>query len=236
MSCFGGRNDQIYLFEILIDKLTLTPSKIKDIAGHPIVIKIKLLDLPALEITRDQTDASKKELPEDGSLRFATGKCCLFIKQPRDLVQDLRSTSVKAGVFRTDDTYPTAETELTLPGCLCDQVAMIDNDPANRPRPFSVKGGFHLLDPGENPSGTLHMELIITCLGRFLATHYELHPRTPVLAEGEETKEWELHVKRYVSPEFLPQKELPQPEIALPPKEEKPKKKGKNKGKKKKKK
>ncbi|XP_032682122.1 uncharacterized protein LOC116849264 [Odontomachus brunneus] len=232
MSCFGGHDEQIYLIEILIDRLTLTPGKIKDIDGHPIVIKIKLLNLPVFEITRDQTDASKVELPRDGSVRFATGKCCLFAKQPRDLVRDLRSTSLRAGVFRAGDTYPTAETELTLPGCLCDQVAMIGNDPANPPKPFTVKGGFHLLDPGENPSGTLHMELTIECLGRFFATHYELHPKSPVLAEGQETREWELHVKRYVPPEFLPQKELP--EVPLTPeKPKKPKKKGKKKKKKK---
>lgn len=229
MSCFGGRDEQIYLIEILIDRLTLTPGKIKDIAGHPIVIKIKLLDLPVLEITRDQTDASKAESPQDGSVRFATGKCCLLVKQPRDLVRDLRSTSMRAGVFRAGDTYPTAETELTLPGCLCDQIAMIGNDPDNQPRPFTVKGGFHLLDPGENPSGTLHMELTIACLGRLFATRHELHPKSPDVAEGED-KERELYVKRYVPPEFLPQKEPP-PEIAVTPKKEKVKKTKRGKGK-----
>ncbi|XP_014479700.1 PREDICTED: uncharacterized protein LOC106746993 [Dinoponera quadriceps] len=234
MSCFGGHDEQIYLIEILIDRLTLTPGKIKDIGGHPIVIKIKLLDLPVFEITRDQTDASKAELPQDGSVRFAAGKCCLFVKQPRDLVRDLRSTSLRAGVFRADDTYPTAETELTLPGCLCDQVAMIGNDPGNLPRPFTVKGGFHLLDPGENPSGTLHMELTITCLGRLYATRHELHPKSPVLAESED-KERELYVKRYVPPEFLPQKEA-LPEVAPIVEKAKPEKAKKGKGKKKKKK
>ncbi|EFN84751.1 hypothetical protein EAI_05864, partial [Harpegnathos saltator] len=122
-----------------------------------------------------QTDASKAESPGDGGgVRFASGKSCLFVKQPRDLVRDLRSTSMRAGVFRAGDTYPTAETELSLPGCLCDQLAVIANEPANLPRPFTVKGGFHLLDPGDDPSGTLHMELTITCLGSFSPTHYEL--------------------------------------------------------------
>lgn len=234
MSCFGGRDEQIYLVEILIDRVTLTPSKIKDIAKHPIVIKIKLLDLPVFEIARDQQmDALKTESPQDGDMRFATGKCCLMVKQPRDLVRDLRAMSMRAGVFRAGDNYPTAETELTLPGCLCDQVAMVGNDPSNLPMPFTVKGSFHLLDPGENPSGTLYMELTIACLGRFSATHYELHPKPPVLAEGEgEVKERELYVKRYVPPEFLPQKEPP-PEAA-PEKVEAKKEKGKAKKKKKK--
>ncbi|EZA50962.1 hypothetical protein DMN91_012776 [Ooceraea biroi] len=196
MSCFGGHDEQIYLIEILIDKLTLTPGKIKDIAGHPIVIKIKLLDFPVFEFTRGDSDASRR----DQDVSFMIGKCYMFIKRPRDLVGGLRSTCMKIGVFRAGDTYPTAESELTLPGCLCDQIGMIGNDPENQPKPFAVKGGFHLLDPGENPSGTLHMELIVVCLGRSFLTHYELHPKS---VSGEEDKEREICVKRFVPPEYL---------------------------------
>ncbi|XP_072747103.1 uncharacterized protein [Anoplolepis gracilipes] len=226
MSCFGGYNEQIYLIEILIDKLTLTPVKIKDIGGHPIVIKIIFLDLPMFEFTHDdsQSDAWKRG-QED--VRFMTGKCCLFIKRPRDLVQELRSTKVRIGVFRKGDTYPTAETDLTLPGCLCDQIAMIDNDPSNQPKPFRVKGGFHLLDPGEDPSGTLYMELVIVCLGRASKTHCELLPKS--LVSGEQDKEREIYVKRFVPPEFLeiPEKVEVTPKDVKPPKVKKEKKKEK---------
>lgn len=215
MSCFGGHDEQIYLIEILIDKLTLTPGKIKDVGGHPIVIKIKLLDFLMFEFTRDDSDASKR----DQDVRFMVGKCCLFVKKPRDLVQGLRSSSLKIGVFRADDTYPTAETELTLPGCLCDQIAMVDNDPENRPKPFVMKGGIHLVDPGENPSGTLYMELVVACLGRLFRTHYELHPKS--LASGEQDKEREICVKRFVSPELLDEK-IPK-EITPKPKAKKEK-------------
>ncbi|XP_018318353.1 uncharacterized protein [Mycetomoellerius zeteki] len=197
MSCFGGHDEQIYLIEILIDKLTLTPGKIKDIGEHPIVIKIKLLDFPVFEFTRDDSDASKR----DQDVRFMVGKCCLFVKRPRDLVQGLRSSSLKIGVFRADETYPTAEAELTLPGCLCDQISMLGNDPENQPKPFMVKGGIHLVDPGEEPSGTLHMELIVACLGRIFKTHYELRPKSFI--SGEQDKEREIRVTRFVPPEFL---------------------------------
>lgn len=200
MSCFGGHDEQIYLIEILIDKLTLTPSKVKDLDGHPIVIKIKLLDFPVFEFTRDDSDVSKR----NQDVRFMIGKCCLFVKKPRDLVQGLRSSSLKIGVFRAGDTYPTAETEFTLPGCLCDQIAMIGNDPENQPKPFIVKGGIHLVDPGENPSGTLYMELIIACLGRIFKTHYELRPKS--LVSGEQNKEREICVNRFVPPELLDEK------------------------------
>lgn len=230
MSCFGGHDEQIYLVEILIDKLTLTPDKIKDIGEHPIVIKIKLLDLPVIEFTRDDLDASKRDVYD---VRFMVGKCCLLVKRPRDLVQGLRSTNLKIGVFRANDTYPTAETELTLPGCLCDQISMISNDPENQPKPFVMKGDIHLIDPGENPSGTLHMELIVACLGRIFRTHYELHPKS--LASGEQAKEREICMKRFVSPDRLEVKKEIIPKLKPAKEKAKKKKKGeKKKGEKKK--
>ncbi|XP_011062441.1 PREDICTED: uncharacterized protein LOC105150807 [Acromyrmex echinatior] len=197
MSCFGGYDEQIYLIEILIDKLTLTPDKIKDIGEHPIVIKIRLLDFPVFEFTRDDWGASK----HNQDVRFMVGKCCLFVKQPRDLVQGLRSSRLKLGVFRANETYPMAEAEMSLPGCFCDQISMLGNDPKNQPKPFIMKGGVNLVDPGEEPSGTLHMELTVACLGRIFKTLYELRPKSFV--SGEQDKEREIRVTRFVPPEFL---------------------------------
>ncbi|KYM82774.1 hypothetical protein ALC53_06779 [Atta colombica] len=197
MSCFGGHNEQIYLLEILIDKLILTPDKIKVIGEYPIVIKIKLLDFPVFEFTRDDWDASKR----NQEMRFMVGKCCLFVKRPRDLVQELRSSRFKLGVFRANETYPTAEAELTLPGCLCDQISMLDNDSQNQPKPFIMKKGINLVDPGKEPSGTLHLEFIVVCLGRIFKTLYELRPKSSV--SGEQDKEREIRVTRFIPPEFL---------------------------------
>ncbi|XP_018345869.1 PREDICTED: uncharacterized protein LOC108750702 [Trachymyrmex septentrionalis] len=228
MSCFGGHDEQIYLIEILIDKLTLTPDKMKDIGEHPIVIKMKLLDLPVFEFTQDSSDAPKRR---DQDVRFMVGKCCLFAKRPRDLVQGLRSSNLKLGVFRADETYPTAEAELTLPGCLCDQISMLGNDPENQPKPFIVKDGVNLVDPGEEPSGTLHMELIVVCLGRIFKTLYELRPKSFV--SGEQDKEREIRVTRFVPPEFL-EKDVKLQEITPKPEDKKPKKEPRKKNKKKK--
>lgn len=242
MSCFGGHEEQIYLIEILIDKLTLTPDKIKDIGQNHIVIKIKLLDFPVFEIMREDSSTTKVgPHDQDNSIRFTVGKCYIFIKRPQDLVRELRSTKAKIGVFCVGDTYPVAETELILPGCLCDQIAMLKNDPKNLPKPFTVKGGYHLLDPGENPSGMLHMELSVVCLGRLFMPAHQLHAKSFV--SGEEDKDREICMKRFVPSEFLGdstlQDTLPQTEITLTPETGKPakaKKKKKIKGDKKKKK
>ncbi|KAI4473089.1 hypothetical protein M0802_016319 [Mischocyttarus mexicanus] len=191
MSCFGGQEKQIYLVQVLIDKLQLTENKMKDIGEQAVTIKVKLLDFPIFEITREDFESIKiPPVKEDGIIQFSIGRSCLFIRRPKELVEELRTTSVGIGVFCLGDTYPLAETTVRLSGCLCDQVAMSTNDPENMPKPFSVKGGFHLLDPGENPSGMLDMELKITCLGRFITTKYELRPSFFVFKKQGDTKEF----------------------------------------------
>ncbi|KAG7202674.1 hypothetical protein KM043_009848 [Ampulex compressa] len=195
MSCFGGRDEQIYIIEILVHKLQLTPGKIKDMGDYPVAVKIKFLDFPVFEITREDFYSVKPPpRDEDGTLHFMIGRSCLFIEQPKELVRELQSTAVKVGVFRVGDTYPTAETEIPLPGCLCDQIAMVANDADNLPKPFVLKGSFHLLDPGENPSGTLEIELRLTCFGRSIMSHYEMHQKFFVFRNGD--KEREYCVKR----------------------------------------
>ncbi|XP_016911748.1 uncharacterized protein LOC107997569 [Apis cerana] len=206
MSCFGGRNEQIYIIEILIHKLTLTKSKIKDLGDYPIAVKVQFLDFSVFEITRDEFYSVKPPPPtEDGIFYFMVGRSCLFIKQPKDLVTELQSQNIKVGVFRVGDSYPMAETEITLPGCMCDQVAMALNDPQNLPKPFMVKGSFNLLDPGENPSGTLEMEMRLSCLGRSIMTHYELHPKFFTFRNN--GQEREFCVRRLLPPSYYPEGE-----------------------------
>ncbi|KAK2576457.1 hypothetical protein KPH14_005788 [Odynerus spinipes] len=214
MSCFGGRDDQIYLVEVLIDKLQLTPAKIKDIGEQPVMIKIRFLDFPVFEITRKDFQSLTLPPPSNkGIVNFSMGRSCLFIRKPKDLVQELRTATVGIGVFCVGDTYPLAESSLRLPGCFCDQVAMSTNDPENMPKPYSVKGGFHLLDPGENPSGTLDMEMKITCFGRFITTRYELRPNFFIFKKQDDDLR-EFCVERNIPPHF--RDELAEANIALP--------------------
>jgi len=78
---------------------------------------------------------------------------------------------------------------------------MLDNDSQNQPKPFIMKKGINLVDPGKEPSGTLHLEFIVVCLGRIFKTLYELRPKSSV--SGEQDKEREIRVTRFIPPEFL---------------------------------
>lgn len=205
MTCFGGRDERIYMAEMLVHKLTLTKGKTKDIGEFPIAIKIKFLDFPVFEITRQDFYSHEPPPVEDEgcSLRFMIGRSCMFVMRPMDLVRELQSRPLKVGVFRLGDTYPTAETEVTLPGCLCDQIAMSQNDPENLPKPFVVMGKYNLTDPGGNPSGTLEIELKLLCFGRSLMTHYELHPQFFVFRNQDEEREF--CVRRLVPASYHPE-------------------------------
>lgn len=205
MTCFGGRDERIYMAEMLVHKLTLTKEKTKDIGEFPVAIKIKLLDFPVFEITRQDFYSYEPPPPEDEgcSLRFMIGRSCMFVMRPMDLVRELQSRPVHVGVFRVHDTYPIAETEIMLPGCLCDQVAMSQNDPENLPKPFAVTEKYNLTDPGGNNSGTLEMELKLLCFGRSLITHYELHSKFLVFKNQD--KEREFCVRRLVPASHHPE-------------------------------
>ncbi|KAI4479630.1 hypothetical protein M0804_011027 [Polistes exclamans] len=236
-SCFGGQEKQIYLVEVLIDKLQLTADKIKDIGEQGVTIKVKLLDFPIFEIAREDFESVKiPPIGENGIIKFSIGRSCLFIRKPKELVEELRTTNVVIGVFCIGDSYPLAETTVKLSGCLCDQVAMSTNDPENMPKPFSINGGFHLLDPGENPSGMLDMELKITCFGRFIITKYELRPNFFIFKKQGDMREFCVernippHVREnlikadYPLPETVREKLIPSSEIKVPDQQKKEKK------------
>ncbi|XP_015175586.1 PREDICTED: uncharacterized protein LOC107065954, partial [Polistes dominula] len=237
MSCFGSQEKQIYLVEVLIDKVQLTLDKIKEIGEQSVTIKVKLLDLPIFEITREDFESIKiPPIRENGIIKFSIGRSCLFIRRPKELVEELRTANVAIGVFCIGDTYPLAETTVKLSGCLCDQVSMSTNDPENMPKPFSINGGFHLQDPGENPSGMLDMNLKITCLGRFITTKYELRPNFFVFKKQDDMREFcvernipphvceNLIKANYPLPESIHEKLISKPEVKVSDQQKKKKK------------
>ncbi|XP_043273306.1 uncharacterized protein [Venturia canescens] len=204
MSCFGGTVEQLYLLELTIDKLRLPAEKFKDVAcvdgaDCSIVVKVKFLDFPTFEISqRDFYFAKASPRDSEGSLDFSSGRACLFVKQPRDLVREMQNKPLKIGIFCAGDTYPIAETEVPLAGCLCDQISMAANDRDHLPPSYTIKGNYSLTDPGENPSGTIDLGLKVSCLGKSVTTHYQLNPKSFYFKnDGDDSK---YYVKRILPP------------------------------------
>ncbi|XP_012258891.2 uncharacterized protein LOC105687660 [Athalia rosae] len=200
MSCFGGRDERLYLLELTVGRLCLTDEKLKEIRDGHLVVKIKFIDFPVFEVSRNDF-SSARPTPRnsaDGSLDYYAGKSCLFTMQPRDLVRGMQSDPLRIGVFCHGDTFPIAEAEVPVSGCLCDQVAMAMNDTDNLPKPFTLNGGFHLSDPGGNPSGNISLDLRLTCFGKSITTHYRLRPNSFLFKNDKE--KGEFCVKRVVPP------------------------------------
>ena len=166
MSCFGGRDEQIYLVELTVERLRLAADKFREeFVDCPPVVKLKFIDFPVFVIThqrrrsaneeqqQQQQSSSQEPYDEIAGLLYDSGKSCLFVRKPRDLVTAMQSQPLRVGVFRGDETFPIAEATVPLSGCLCDQVAMVANDEEHRPRPYVLSGCFNLVDPGKNPAG-----------------------------------------------------------------------------------
>lgn len=160
MSCFGGRDEQIYLVELTVERLRLTADKYREeLADCPPVVKLKFIDFPVFVIGRRDDELADPPLPpaadydESQGLTYACGKSCLFVRRPRDLVTAMQAQPLRIGVFRPGETYPLAEGTVPLSGCLCDQVAMSGNDREHRPRPYQLEGNYDLAQPGGNPAG-----------------------------------------------------------------------------------
>ncbi|XP_012285226.1 uncharacterized protein LOC105702316 [Orussus abietinus] len=195
MSCFGGREERIFLVELMVGKLRLTKDRVQDSADCDLVVKIKFLEFPNFEVSRDDFKYAKPPpLDGNGALDFGMGRSCLFTKQPRDLVQAMRTTPVKVGIFCRGDNYPLAETEVRLSGCLCDQIVMASNDLDHLPKPYVLNGDYDLVDPGGNPSGSVHLDFRLTCLGKSITTHYRMQAKSFLFKNNHD--EGEFCVKR----------------------------------------
>ncbi|XP_011496560.1 PREDICTED: uncharacterized protein LOC105361152 [Ceratosolen solmsi marchali] len=175
MSCFGGRDDLIYLVELNVDRLRLTASKYQeDFSDTPPLVKLKFIDFPVFVIKRSDLACTPRPYDENKGLVYAAGKSCLFVKKPRDLVTAMQLQPLKLGIFRCDETFPIAEASIPLSGCLCDQIAMARNDSTHMPKPYELTGNYNIADPGNNYAGSINILLRLTLFGSYIVSHYQI--------------------------------------------------------------
>lgn len=179
MSCFGGEDEHLYLAELTVDKLKLTSDTIQAVGDQPVLIGIKFIDFPLIQISQhDFYFVPRPAAKRTNTLEFHSGQSFLFSEKPRDLVKAIQHNPLKIYVFRRGDTYPTAETEVFLSGCFCNQIIMAENDDESAPKPFVMKGCFNLLDPGENQAGNIFFDFRLTCFGKYIVNQFHVQPKT----------------------------------------------------------
>lgn len=172
--CFeGGADEQIYLMELSVQKVKLTPDLIKYIGNCPLVVKVKFLEFPIFEIAQREFSVTITKASRE-SIDFNGGTIGLFLMQPRNLVAAMKTKHLKTGVYCTGDNFPMAQVSIPLSGCLCDQVAQVLNETKIPPRPYTLKGTFTMLDPAKCPGGDVTLEFHLTCFGKSIMTDYTL--------------------------------------------------------------
>ena len=157
MTCFGGSEAKLYMVELTVEKLRLTEAVFKEnFKDKAPVVKFKLLDFPPFVVTQNSSDpvANVNFYNEIEGVTYSSGKSIIFTRKPRDLVGDMHTQPLKIGIFRPDDSFPTAEGSVPLSGCLCDQIAMVDNDSQHMPKPYELNGVYNLTAPGGDHAGT----------------------------------------------------------------------------------
>ncbi|XP_046412007.1 uncharacterized protein LOC124175649 [Neodiprion fabricii] len=211
-TCVGSKEEQLYMVELLVDKLNLSPDKVREAGTAPLSVHLKFVDFPAFEISQAEFVTAKKQSDKDASLNsdrktgaeglvdFSAGKSCLFTKQPRDLVQAMQSQPLKIGVYKTREKVPCeppkgdkpiCETQVPLSGCLCDQVAMAMNDAGHLPKPYTLKNTYNLIDYQGKPSGTIAIFLRLSCFGKSIVTHFAFQERSFLFKSPQSSDEFQ---------------------------------------------
>lgn len=210
-TCSNSNEEQLYMLEFLIDHIDLYAEMMKRVANSPLSVNLKFIDFPVFEISQEEflhakknvqaPNKSKSEKLKSGSVDFSMGKSCLFPKKPNDLVQAMRSTPLKVGIFiatakneyepEEEEEPPICETKVLLSGCLCDQVAMSMNDKNHLPEPYVIKNTYNLIDNQGNPSGTITLFLRLSCFGKSIVTQFALRDSSFLFKSSQSPNEFQ---------------------------------------------
>lgn len=220
------------MLELLIDKLNLSPEKVREAESTPLCVRLKFVDFPTFEISQAEFATGKKQREKenekekvDGLVDFSAGKSCIFTKQPRDLVQAMQSRPLTVGVYKVREITPCSDfgadqpickTVVPLSGCLCDQVAMAMNDVEHLPKPYTLKNTYNLIDDQETPSGTIAIFMRLSCFGKSIVTHFAFQERSFLFKSSKSSDEFQC-TRVPPSPEELARRaDEPQDKICAP--------------------
>lgn len=212
-TCSGSKEEQLYMVELLVDKLSLSSDKLRDAGTAPLIVRLKFVDFPAFEISqaefatakgqKDKVAGSVSPDPKTGAeclIDFSAGKSCLFTKKPRDLVTAMQSRPLRISVYKMREKIPCGnanddksicETQVPLSGCLCDQVAMAMNDAEHLPKPYTLKNTYNLIDDEGRPAGTVAIFLRLSCFGKSIVTHFAFQERSFLFKSSQSSDEFQ---------------------------------------------
>lgn len=183
MNSLMDSEERLYMLEILVNQLNLSPNNFQTQTATPIKVVFKFAHLPPFSVDEKEILQMKKRKSQHGTIDFTSGQSFVFAKRPADFKKLIQAQPLKAEVYKTnlnsmwpedepDDELFLCETIIPLTGCLCDQFEMALNDQDHLPAPYEVRKTYELVDRRKQPQGTLNLFLRISCHGRSIVNEF----------------------------------------------------------------
>lgn len=203
-----SKGEQLYMLEILVDKVTLN-SQVPDINVENLIVHVRFIDLPECEISVPQLNDDSQD-DEKSIVNSKYKKSCLFSKTPSCLIRALRWSPLYMDVYHKDVKSPQKSdflgmTKISLPPCLCKQIA--DNQKKSNDS-CMVKDTFDLIDYSGKESGTITVTLKLSCFGSSIVEQFSLTGKSFTLEDSPLQK----FLCPYIYPESLKEEEDPKEE------------------------
>lgn len=190
-------NEQLYMFEILVDCLNLCPEKIINNEEHDLMIRVNFIDFTSVDIIAEELAQLKGKESKNKKRRFSDecinyeGKTCLFIRTPSNLIQSIKSNPLSIEVYRNlrgkdrnprDDAGQVLSCAATafLPVNFCDCITMAKDKIDGLSKPYTLMQVYTLTDEQGDPCGSISMYLRLSCFGSSIIDHLTLHEKSYV--------------------------------------------------------
>ncbi|XP_020288798.1 uncharacterized protein LOC109857155 [Pseudomyrmex gracilis] len=190
-----SETEQLYMLEILIDRLNVCPEKIVNDRECDLMIRASVIDLAPVDMTEESAKI-KGGKSKNQVNRFPNenvnyeGKTCLFVRTPSNLIRSVKSTPLSVEVYRIprgdnrnshDDASRRillCATTAFLPQCFCDQVAASKDKIDGLSKSYTTKEIYTLSDERGTACGSISMYLRLSCFGSSIINHMRLHAKS----------------------------------------------------------
>ena len=179
-------NEQLFLLEILIERIVLRRSIAEQIyptrdTALPLSVKVKFINISQIEI--DQEEFQDHEGLTAASVGdFSTGKSCLFPMEPSELLKAIKKSPLRTELMRkTEGTCPPeilGSTEIFLTSEMYKMVrqAMVSNE--EMPISSILQDSYNLRNDKQEDVGFISVFIRLSCYGQSIVTQFKLVKET----------------------------------------------------------
>lgn len=187
--------EQLYMLEILIDRLNLYSEKTVNDKECDLLVCIGFVDLKPIDIIAEKSANVNGRRIKNKENRFSDeyisceGKTCLLVRTPSDLIRSVKSTPLSVEVYwipHREDHNPRDDAghillcaaTAFLPGCFCDHIAAAKDKIDGLSKSYILTKIYTLTNEHGNPCGSISMCMRLSCFGSSIINHLALHEKS----------------------------------------------------------